>query len=86
MESPDDDILVWSLVGKQVTLGVVEQDKSVKDRIVRRRSFTTKPGAWENPSVNGVYGSGWNNFLTHDLFFYPKWNYISNDTVLFSFR
>ena len=39
-----------------------------------------------NMYLGTEYGSGWSNFLTHDLFFYPGWSYIHDDSILLSFR
>ena len=87
MANGNDEYLIWPMHGKQITLGVEEQGKPVKDRTIRRRSTTTTPSGtkWANPSVTGADSIGWSNFLIHELFYYPKWNYVYDDTVKFTF-
>ena len=51
--SENDNDNVWPLAGKQVTLGIVEQEKTLEDRITMRRSFVTTP-EWNNPSSSRV--------------------------------
>ena len=68
-------------------MGIVEQGKSVTDRVTMRRSFTTEQNddKWKNPSEFKPSNSGWSSFLSHELLFYRDWNYIFEDSMQFSF-
>ena len=107
VETEGDDSLVWPLHGKQITMGIVEQGKTLRaqdkdlksfsgkeinERVTMRRAFYTsppeeswRPSDWLPPSEN-IGNRGWGSFLTHDLLFYKEWNYVYEDTMLFSFR
>lgn len=66
--------------------------KEINERVTMRRAFYTsppeeswRPSDWLQPSEN-IGNRGWGSFLTHDLLFYKEWNYVYEDTMLFSFR
>ena len=66
--------------------------KEINERVTMRRAFYTSPSEeseglsdWLQPSEN-IGNRGWGSFLTHDLLFYKEWNYVYEDTMLFSFR
>ena len=80
----------WPLAGKQLTMGIIEQDKPIEERITMRRSAVTTP-EWQNPSINEPQNIGWQKFLTHDLLFYDSsrpngWDYVYDNSMMFSFR
>lgn len=66
--------------------------KEINERVTMRRAFYTsppeeswRPSDWLEPSEN-IGNRGWGSFLTHDLLFYKEWNYVYEDSMLFSFR
>lgn len=87
VESKSDSQLTWPLYGKQITMGIVEQGKSITERVTMRRSITTEPEKdnWKNPSEYSPTNRGWSKFLSHDLLFYRGWDYVFEDTMKFSF-
>ena len=70
----------------------VSLGKEINERVTMRRAFYTsppeeswRPSDWLEPSEN-IGNRGWGSFLTHDLLFYKEWNYVYEDSMLFSFR
>ena len=57
--SEQDGDLQWPLHGKQVTLGIVEQGKEIRERVTMRRSFTTEPQDSSQASANGSFQTIW---------------------------
>ena len=89
--------LQWELLSKVKTQSSgqssqVSSGKEINERVTMRRAFYTsppeeswRPSDWQKPSEN-IGNRGWGSFLTHDLLFYKEWNYVYEDTMLFSFR
>jgi hypothetical protein len=47
----NDKSLVWPLLGKQMTVGIIEQGKPIEQRVVMRKSFTVKDFAFNSRQI-----------------------------------